>query len=214
MATSNAATTYLENKILDFLFKNNSSSFTTPGNDIYIGLATAVSDLEAGTLTEVSTVTQDANYTRQQVNASNWTLASSSTDQQTVTNAANIEFSASSGIASYTVTHTFVTDKNFATAVVNGAVSSSANVTVDGNSGTIAVGDVVTGTGIGSGITVATVNSQTSIVLSSAVSVSDNVVLKFDGGNKLFVGAVDTSKQIDSGDIFSINATNFTIELK
>tara|TARA_B100000242_G_scaffold291120_1_gene263820 strand:+ start:1528 stop:2172 length:645 start_codon:yes stop_codon:yes gene_type:complete len=214
MATSNAATTYLENKILDFLFKNNSSSFATPGNDIYIGLATAVSDAEAGTLTEVSTVTQDANYTRQQVNASNWTLASSSTDQQTVTNAANIEFSASSGIASYTVTHTFVTDKNFATAVVNGAVSSSANVTVDGNSGTIAVGDVVTGTGIGAGITVATVNSQTSIVLSSAVSVSDNVVLKFDGGNKLFVGAVDTSKQIDSGDIFRINATNFTIELK
>ena len=214
MATSNAATTYLENKILDFLFKNNSSSFATPGNDIYIGLATAVSDAEAGTLTEVSTVTQDANYTRQQVNASNWTLASSSTDQQTVTNAANIEFSASSGIASYTVTHTFVTDKNFATAVVNGAVSSSANGTVDGNSGTIAVGDVVTGTGIGAGITVATVNSQTSIVLSSAVSVSDNVVLKFDGGNKLFVGAVDTSKQIDSGDIFRINATNFTIELK
>lgn len=214
MATSNAATTYLENKILDFLFKNNSSSFATPGNDIYIGLATAVSDAEAGTLTEVSTVTQDANYTRQQVNASNWTLASSSTDQQTVTNAANIEFSASSGVASYTVTHTFVTDKNFATAVVNGAVSSSANVTVDGNSGTIAVGDVVTGTGIGAGITVATVNSQTSIVLSSAVSVSDNVVLKFDGGNKLFVGAVDTSKQIDSGDIFRINATNFTIELK
>ena len=63
---------------------------------------------------------------------------------------------------------------------MNGAVSSSANVTVD--AGTIAVGDVVTGTGIGSGITVATVNSQTSIVLSSAVSVSDNVVLKFDGG--------------------------------
>ena len=147
MATSNAATTYLENKILDFLFKNNSSSFATPGNSIYIGLATAVSNAEAGTLTEVNTSTQDANYTRQQVNAAGWTLASSSTDQPTVTNAANIEFSASSGVASYTVTHPVVADAS-------------------------------------------------------------------TGGNILFVGAVDTSKTIDSGDIFRINAGNFTIELK
>lgn len=110
MATANAATTYLENKILDFLFKNNSSSFASPGNSIYIGLATAVSDAEAGTLTEVNTSTQDANYTRQQVQASGWTLASSSTDQQTVTNAANIEYSASSGVANYTVTHAFIAD--------------------------------------------------------------------------------------------------------
>ena len=100
MATANAATTYLENKILDFLFKNNSSSFATPGNSIYIGLATAVSDAEAGTLTEVNTSTQDANYTRQQVQASGWTLTASSTDAQTVTNANNIEYSASQGVAS------------------------------------------------------------------------------------------------------------------
>ena len=31
MATSNAATTYLENKILSFIFKNNAGSFATPG---------------------------------------------------------------------------------------------------------------------------------------------------------------------------------------
>lgn len=110
MATANAATTYLENKILDFLFKNNSSSFASPGNSIYIGLATAVSDAEAGTLTEVNTSTQDANYTRQQVQASGWTLTSSSTDAQTVTNANNIEYSASSGVANYTVTHAFIAD--------------------------------------------------------------------------------------------------------
>ena len=47
MATANAATTYLENKVLDFLFKNNSSSFATPGDGMYVGLATAVSDAEA-----------------------------------------------------------------------------------------------------------------------------------------------------------------------
>lgn len=110
MATSNAATTYLEHAVLDFIFKNNSESFTTPGDSIYIGLATAVSDPEAGTVTEVNTTTEDANYARQQVTAANWTLASVATDAQTVTNAANIEYSASSGISSYTVTHVFIAD--------------------------------------------------------------------------------------------------------
>ena len=147
MATSNAATTYLENKLLSLIFKNNAGSFSSPGNSIYVGLATAVSDAEAGTLTEVNTSTQDANYTRQQVTAANWTLASSSTDQQTVTNAANIEYSASSGVATYTVTHAFVADAS-------------------------------------------------------------------TGGNILFVGALDASKAIASGDIFRINAGNLTIELK
>ena len=147
MATSNAATTYLENKLLSLIFKNNAGSFSSPGDSIYVGLATAVSDAEAGTLTEVNTSTQDANYTRQQVNAAGWTLASSSTDQQTVTNAANVEFSASSGVASYTVTHAFVADAS-------------------------------------------------------------------TGGNILFVGALDASKTIASGDIFRINAGNLTIELK
>lgn len=142
MATSNAATTYLENKILDFLFKNNSSSFTTPGNSIYVGLATAVADAEAGSLTEATF----GAYARQQVTAANWTLASSSTDTQTVTNAANIEYSASTGTTN-TVTHAFIAD----------AASS---------------------------------------------------------GNILFVGALDASKTIATGDIFRINAGNLTIELK
>ena len=150
MATSNAATTYLENKLLSLIFKNNAGSFSSPGNSIYVGLATgspSASDRDAGTLTEVNTSTQDANYARQQVNAAGWTLASSSTDQQTVTNAANIEFSASSGVATYTVTHAFIAD--------------------------------------------------------AATS-----------GNILFVGALDASKAIASGDIFRINAGNLTIELK
>ena len=147
MATSNAATTYLENKLLSLIFKNNAGSFSTPGNSIYVGLATAVSNAEAGTVTEVNTSTQDANYVRRQVTAANWTLASSSTDQQTVTNAANIEYPASSGVATYTVTHAFIAD--------------------------------------------------------AATS-----------GNILFVGALDASKAIASGDIFRINAGNLTIELK
>ncbi len=142
MATSNAATTYLENKILSFIFKNNAASFTTPGDSIYVGLATAVSDAEAGSLTEATF----GSYARQQVTAANWTLASASTNQQTVVNAANIEFPASSG-TSNTVTHAFLVD----------AASS---------------------------------------------------------GNILFVGALDASKTIATGDIFRINAGNLTIELK
>lgn len=142
MATSNAATTYLENKLLAYIFKNDSGSFSSPGDSIYVGLATAVSDAEAGTLTEANF----GAYARQQVTAANWTLASSSTDTQTVTNANNIEYSASTG-TNNTVTHAFIAD----------AASS---------------------------------------------------------GNILFVGALDASKTIETGDIFRINAGNLTIELK
>jgi ribosomal 30S subunit maturation factor RimM len=349
MATSNAATTYLERRVLDYIFKNNSLSFATPGNSIYVGLATAVTSAEAGNITEVSVISEDADYTRQQVTAANWkqsvtTLAvaatisateiiltdaeafptagairinneliaytgkdgtatadangavSSSTaltvdgnsgtisvgmvvtgtgitgtvrvatvtsqtslvldtaitiaddaaltftgtsiltgctrgdssttaathavsdtvisDAQRVINDNNIEYLPSSGIASYTVTHAFVADKPFATALVDGAVSSSTNVTLDGNVNTISVGDVVTGTGITGIVTVTTVNSQTSIVLDGPVTVADDAKLKFDGSNLLFIGALDTSKTIASGDIFRINAGNLSVELK
>jgi hypothetical protein len=154
MATTNAATTYLENKLLSLIFKNNAGSFSTPGDSIYVALATAVSNFndstgETGTptITEVNTSTQDANYTRKQVTAANWTLTSSSANQQTCKNTNNIEYSASSGIASYTVTHVAIFDAS-------------------------------------------------------------------SGGNALFIGALDVSKTVASGDIFRINAQNLTIELK
>ena len=105
MATSNAATTYLENKILSLIFKNNAGSFSSPGDSIYIGLATAVSDAEAGTLTEANF----GAYARQQVTASAWTVPSVSTDTQTASNSANIEYAASTG-TSNTITHAFVAD--------------------------------------------------------------------------------------------------------
>ena len=106
MATANAATNYLERRILHFLFKNNSLSFSSPGDSIYVGLATAVSAAETGSLTEATFT----NYARQQVTASNWTLVGSdSTDQQTATNAANIEFPASGG-TNNTITHIIIAD--------------------------------------------------------------------------------------------------------
>jgi hypothetical protein len=144
MATSNAATNYLERRLLHFIFKNNSLSFSSPGDSIYVGLATAVSAAETGSLTEADFT----NYARQQVTASNWTtIGADSTDTQTATNAANIEFPASGGGGTDTITHVFLAD-----------ASSS--------------------------------------------------------GNILFVGALDASKAIASGDIFRINAGNLTIELK
>ena len=129
MATSNAATTYLENKLLSLIFKNNAGSFSSPGDSIYVGLATAVSDAEAGSLTEATF----GAYARQQVTAANWTLTSSSADQQTVTNAAAIEFPASTG-TNNTITHAFLVD-----------AASSGNILFVGaldNDKTIETGDI------------------------------------------------------------------------
>lgn len=66
-----------------------------------------------------------------------------------------------------------------ATAVVNGAVSSDTGIALDGNSGTIEVGDTVTGTGISGTVTVSTVTDQNNIVVNTAVSVSNDVTLTF-----------------------------------
>jgi F0F1-type ATP synthase membrane subunit c/vacuolar-type H+-ATPase subunit K len=142
MATSNAATTYMEHALLQFLFKNNAESFATPGNSIYVGLATAVSSIETGSVTEATF----GSYARQQVQASGWTVPAVGTDTQTAVNAANVEFPASTG-TNNTITHAFIVD----------AASS---------------------------------------------------------GNILFVGALDASKTIATGDIFRINAGNLSIELK
>ena len=112
MATANAATNYLERRLLHFLFKNNSLSFATPGNSIYVGLATAVSAAETGSVTEANFT----NYARQQVtptavgNTGGWTMiGSDSTDTQTATNQNNIEFPASGG-TNNTITHVIIAD--------------------------------------------------------------------------------------------------------
>lgn len=109
MATANAATNYLERRLLHFIFKNNSLSFSSPGDSIYVGLATAVTNTGELGSSEITEATF-TNYARQQVTASNWTLVGSdSTDQQTATNAANIEFPASGG-TNNTITHIIIAD--------------------------------------------------------------------------------------------------------
>ena len=68
-------------------------------------------------------------------------------------------------------------------ATVNGAITvPTKNLTVDGNSGTIAVGARVLGAGISDGdevVKVATVTSQTALILDKAITVADNVPLVF-----------------------------------
>ena len=144
MATSNAATNYLERRLLHFLFKNNSLSFSSPGDSIYVGLCTAVSAAETGSVTEASF----GGYARQQVAAASWTtIGADSTDTQTAKNTSAIEFPAKTDSCNVTITHVIIAD-----------ASSS--------------------------------------------------------GNILFVGALDASKTLAQNDIFRINATNLSIELK
>ena len=157
MATSNAATSFLENRLLSFIFKNNAASFATPGDGIYVGLATAVSNFsdstgESGTPT-ITEATFGA-YGRKQVTAANWTLTADTANQQTITNTGNIDFDASTGTDN-TITHVFI-----------------------------------------------------------ATHQTDSLDTLGSGGNVLFIGALDASKTIATGDIFRINATNLTIELK
>ena len=144
MATSNAATNYLERRLLHFLFKNNSLSFSSPGDSIYVGLCTAVSAAETGSVTEASF----GGYASQQVAAASWApIGADSTDTQTAKNASEIEFPAKTDSGNVTITHVIIAD-----------ASSS--------------------------------------------------------GNILFVGALDASKTLAQNDIFRINATNLSIELK
>ena len=163
MATTNAATTYLEHRILNFIFNNNaqvsSANFGSGnanglGSNIYVGLATAVSNFsdstgESADAGSVSvTEATFGGYARQQTTA--WTLVSATANQQTAKNTNAIDFPAKTDSGTQTITHVFIND-----------ASSS--------SGT---------------------------------------------NNFLFIGALDASKTLAEGDIFRINATNLSIELK
>ena len=70
---------------------------------------------------------------------------------------------------------------NSVTAVVDGAITTATkNLTVNGNSGTAAVGQRVIGAGISDGgevVKIATVTSQTALILDKAIIVADDVVL-------------------------------------
>ena len=158
MATTNAATTYLEHRILNFIFNNNaqvsSANFGSGnsnglGSNIYVGLATAVSNFSDSTGESADSVTVTeatfGGYQRKQVTS--WTLASATANQQTAKNTSAIDFDAKTDSGTQTITHVFINDSS-------------------------------------------------------------------SSGNFLFIGALDAIKTLAEGDIFRINATNLSIELK
>ena len=109
MATANAATTFLENKLLGHIFKN--VEFSRPGDSIYVGLATAVSNFNDSTgETDAPTITEATfgAYARIQVQASKWDLTSDTTEAQTIKNNENIEFPASNNTTSNVISHVFI----------------------------------------------------------------------------------------------------------
>ena len=89
-------------------------------------------------------------------------------------------------------------DASAIVATVNGAITTATkNLAVDGNSGTIAVGARVLGAGISDGdevVKVATVTSQTALILDKPITVADNVPLVFSaaaGHGKVESGNVE-----------------------
>ena len=110
MATANAATTFLENRILSLIFKNNAASFSTPANNIFVGLATNVTNFDNSTGESGDPVITEATfgaYARKNVPHADWTLTSESDNQQTCKNTSAIEFlECTSG--SNTITHIFI----------------------------------------------------------------------------------------------------------
>ena len=91
-------------------------------------------------------------------------------------------------IDSYTISLTSTPVIDGATALVNGAISSTTALVVDGNRGTIEVGMAVSGTGVDAGVTIVTVTNQNTLVLSATESLSDNVVLSFTKGGVAEIG--------------------------
>ena len=116
-----------------------------------------------------------------------------------------------------------------AVATVNGAVSGGTTITVDGVSGTIATGQVVTVQDTGTlaisdadsntaistnnSLTITAVASQTEFTVSEAVTIADNVILLLmaDGGEEMIVDAIGfkvAGPQFDSrSDITTITRT-------
>ena len=91
-----------------------------------------------------------------------------------------------------------------ATAIVNGATSSTTALVLDNNSGTIEAGMEVTGTGISGTVTVASITDQNNIVLSSSQSLSNDVPLEFSplNGAALTFKTYDTAYRTQGMEVF------------
>ena len=201
---------YLEDKILDHAL--GTTAFTQPTNQ-YLALHTAdPTDAASGAELSDASVANRTGYARATIdfNAASGGTATGPDGSNT------IEFTNSHGSSSWTeVTHFGIYDGlTDVPATVNGAVSSSTSVTVDGKTGTIAVGMKATATGISGDVFVASISSQASttatVVLDTAVSISDDVSITFST-NLLSHGALTTPKTIAAGDTLRFTAGSISI---
>jgi len=97
---------------------------------------------------------------------------------------------------------------NSITATSNGAITTATkNLTVDGNSGTAAVGQRVIGAGISDGdevVKIATVTSQTALILDKAITVEDNIPLAFTTNAAVESGNVEYEVTAEASDVLTI----------
>ena len=105
--TPDAATNYLELKLLQHVFT--STAYTSPKSTLYLALATAVSDAEAGSFTEANF----GSYARVKINGENttqpyWTVANAG-GTVTAKNNVEVSFNASSS-GTNTITHVVLMD--------------------------------------------------------------------------------------------------------
>ena len=97
---------------------------------------------------------------------------------------------------------------NSVTATSNGAITTaSINLTVDGNSGTIAVGHRVIGSGINEVVTVKTVTSQTALILDKPITIANDIDMAFSPYASVEAG--DTQYEVTA-----INSEVLSIRLK
>ena len=100
------------------------------------------------------------------------------------------------------------------TAVVNGSTSGATAVVLDGNVGTIEVGDIVTGDGISGTVTVEAITSQNNITLSNNISLADGKTLTFtfpDGNKNLrFTNGSRSFYTVDQGFNYADAVQNVT----
>ena len=97
---------------------------------------------------------------------------------------------------------------NSVTATSNGAITTaSINLVVDGNSGTIAVGQRVIGSGINEVVKVKTVTSQTALILDKPITIANDIDLAFSPYASVEAG--DTQYEVTA-----INSEVLSIRLK
>jgi|TARA_R110002074_G_scaffold1229_3_gene7372 phage-related protein len=119
-------------------------------------------------------------------------------------------FSAKKGVTSFAFTYPDTNSTSTATAVVNGAVNNSTAVTLDAatTNVNISAGATITGTGISGTVTVSSI-SGTALVLSSAQTISNDVVLTFSNPNEREVKVICPSWNVtfSNSDHYNVNGT-------